>query len=233
MDVVTGCRKSESVPDSARAVSKNESRRRLPVAWRGLSLPTATIHFEPFAKVENDRSERAREFQKRREEVPALNLASASEELRTLLLANRDRIAVRTNALAWEKQLADWEAQAPAVRLAVKDREPSTDRIWRVPSSETAEVELETTPSDAALARIEWIALTPEFSRCNLTATRADEIGFAQGAPPRPRWRENRLPGTGSTLSLDVAHRRRLRRVWAMRVKARIEIAGRIRERRP
>jgi hypothetical protein len=242
---VTGCRNLRAVTIAlSRPYLKNDEQAddllRLALA-SSLSLPTATIHFEPFAKVENDRSERAREFQKRREEVPALNLAAASEELRALLLANRNRIAVRTKALAWEKQLADWEAQAPAVRLAVKDREPSTDRIWRVPRSETAEVKLETTPSDAAVARIEWIALTPEFSRCNLTATRADEIGFAQGAPPRPRWREIRLPGTGSTLSLDVAHPPSHRSgvaskatatedFGAMRVKARIEVAGRIRE---
>ena len=233
---VTGCRNLRAVTIAlSRPYLKNDEQAndllRLALA-ASLSLPTARIHFEPFAKVENDRSERAREFQKRREEVPDWKLASASEELRALLLATRNRIAVRTNALAWEKQLADWEAQAPAVRLAVKDREPSTDRIWRVPSSETAEVKLETTPSDAAIARIEWIALTPGFSRCNLTATRADEIGFAQGAPPRPRWREIRLPGTGSTtLSLEVAHRATATDEFgAMRVKARVEVAGRIRE---
>ena len=44
--------------------------------------------------------------------------------------------------------------------------------------------------------RVEWIALTPEHVRCNLTAERADETGFASGAPPRPRWRETRLPAT-------------------------------------
>lgn len=242
---VTGCRNLRAVTIAlSRPYLKNDEQAndllRLALA-ASLSLPMATIHFEPFAKVENDRSERAREFQKRREEVPALNLASASEELRALLLANRNRIAVRTKALAWEKQLADWEAQAPAVRLTVKDREPSTDRIWRVPSGETAEVKLETTPSDAAIARIEWIALAPEFSRCNLTATRADEIGFAQGAPPRPRWREIRWPGTGSTLSLGVARPPSLgfgvagratvtEEFGAMRVKARVEIGGQIRE---
>jgi hypothetical protein len=190
-----------------------------------LSLPTAAIQFEPFAKVGNDRSLRAREFRQRHEEVPGLNLANASEELRALLLANRERITVRTETRAWEKQLGDWEQQAPKVRVTVKDREPSTDEIWRVPSDEAAEVQLETTPWDATVQRIEWIALTPEYTRCNLTANRADEIGFASGAPPRPRWREIRLPGTSRTLPLGGT--------GAMRMKARVWMDGRVRETPP
>jgi hypothetical protein len=111
-----------------------------------LSLPTATIQFEPFRKVGNDRSLRAREFQERSEAVPAFGLTNASEELRALLLANRQRIAVRTGTPTWEKQLAAWENETPKVRLAVKDHEPSTDNVWRVPVSEPAQIELETEP---------------------------------------------------------------------------------------
>ena len=40
-----------------------------------LSLPTASIQFEPFAVTGNDRSLRAREFQKRKEEAPGFQLA--------------------------------------------------------------------------------------------------------------------------------------------------------------
>ena len=196
-----------------------------------LSLPTLAIQFEPFAKVGNDRSLRALEFRKRHQEVPALNLANASEELRALLLANRERISVRSETAAWEKQLEEWEQQAPKVWLAVKDREPSADEIWRVPSGEAAEVQLETTPWDAAIQRIEWIALTPGYTRCNLTANRVDEIGFASGAPPRPRWREVRLPGTNRALSLGVARSAAATGEFgATRVKARVWIDGHARE---
>jgi Bacterial capsule synthesis protein PGA_cap len=205
-----------------------------------LSLPTAIIEFEPFEKVGNDRSLRAREFRERKEAVPAFGLTNASENLRALLLANRDRIAVRTEAKTWEKQLADWESETPKVRLAVKDHEPSTDNIWRVPASESAEIQLETEPWDASVQRIEWIALAPEYTRCNLTANRADEIGFARGAPPRPRWREVKLPETGRTLALGVAHppspgfgvasRATATDFGAVRVKARVEIGGHVRE---
>ena len=196
-----------------------------------LSLPTATIQFAPFAKVGHDRSLRAREFQKRKEEVPAFELGRATEKLRALLLANRERISVQTETAAWEKQLADWAKEAPSVRLAVKDHEPSTDHIWRIAASEPAELELQIEPWHAAVGRVEWLALTPEHLRCNLRGDRGDEIGFASGAPPRPRWREIRLPGNGSTLSLDAARRATATENFgAMRVKARIEVAGRIRE---
>jgi hypothetical protein len=198
-----------------------------------LSLPTAKVQFEPFATVANDRSLRAREFHKRGENVPAFQLVTAPEELRALLLANRDRISVQIEFAAWEKQLAEWENETPKVRLAVKDHERSTDNVWRVPGSEPAEIQLETEPWDAAVQRIEWISITPQYTRCNLTANRADEIGFASGAPPRPRWRERKLPGKDRTLSLGVVRRKATEELGAVRVKARVEIGGRVRETAP
>ena len=65
-----------------------------------LSLPTARIQFEPFERVGNDRSLRARELRSQNSEVPAFDLANASEELRALLLANRERISVQNDAAA-------------------------------------------------------------------------------------------------------------------------------------
>jgi capsule synthesis protein PGA_cap len=232
---VTGCRNLRAVTIAlSRPYLKNdeEANDLLRLALKAsLSLPTAAIEFEPFAKVGNDRSLRAREFQKRDEEVPALNLANASEELRALLLANRERISVRTETTAWERQLSEWEQQAPTVRLALKDREPSTDQIWRVQSEDPAEIELITTPWDAPVQRVEWLALIPEFTRCNLTAERADEIGFASGAPPRPRWREVKLRVEGRTLPLDVARRATATEAFgATRWKARVHMDGHVRE---
>ena len=196
-----------------------------------LSLPTATIQFEPFAKVGNDRSLRAADLRAQKREVPAFSLTTASEELRSLLLANHERVAVRTDVSAWEKILRGWEEEAPRVRLAIKDHEPSTDNIWRVSASEPVDLELQTEPWDAAVERVEWIALPPEQLRCNLTATRADEIGFARGAPPRPRWQEVKLPGRSRTLSLGVAHRATAtEEIGALRVKARVTMNGHVRE---
>jgi hypothetical protein len=197
-----------------------------------LSLPTATIQFEPFANVGPDRSLRAREFQVRRQQVPAFRLENASEKLRALLLANRERISVETETASWTQRLDGWEKEAPRLRLAVKGHEPSTDNIWRVSADDSAEIELRTEPWDAAVKHIEWIAVTPEYTRCNLTASRADEIGFASGAPPRPRWRETKLPGKDRTLSLGVV-RKAKEEFGAILVKARVEIGGRVRETPP
>ena len=196
-----------------------------------LSLPTARIQFEPFEKVGNDRSLRARELRSQKREVPAFSLTNASEELRALLLANRERIAVHTDPAAWEKLLAQWESEAPATHLAVRDHEPSTDNIWRVSVSESFVVELKTEPWDAAVSRVEWIALTPEHVRCNLTAERADEIGFARGAPPRPQWRETKLRQNGGALPIDElrAFFDRKTGCGAIRLQAHVEIDHHIR----
>jgi hypothetical protein len=191
-----------------------------------LSLPTATIQFEPFATVGNDRSLRAREFQRRKEEVPAFRLANVSKELRALLVANRDRIAVQTNPEDWGRQLEMWEKETPPVRLAVRDHEPSTDRTWRLPAGEDAQIELET---DAAITGIEWVALVPEYGRCNLTDDGSDQTRFAVGAPPRPRWREIKLVGSRRALPLGVAYPPS-RGFGAVRVKARVEMNGRLLE---
>ena len=200
-----------------------------------LSLPTASIQFEPFEKVGNDRSLRAQELRSQKKEVPAFALAKASEKLRAILLANRERVTVRTDPAAWEKLLGAWEKEAPAIRLALKNHEPSTDNIWRLPVSESAEVELQSEPWDVAIGKVEWIALTPEYERCNLTATQAGQIGFAQGAPPRPRWRETILPGQANALPVDS-----IRKFFdqksgggAVRLKARVRIENHIRETEP
>jgi hypothetical protein len=206
-----------------------------------LSLPTATIQFEPFARAGNDRSRRARDFRSQEKEVPAFALANASEKLRAILLANRGRIQVGTDAATWEKVLADWEEAAPRVRLAVNNREPSTDNVWRLPVSDAAEVKLQTEPWDAAIQRVEWVALLPEYVRCDVAANRAGEIDFAKGAPPRPRWREVKLPGRAATLALGVARppsrgcgvastATAREDLGALRLKARVEIDGHVRE---
>jgi hypothetical protein len=197
-----------------------------------LSLPTARIQFEPFEKVGNDRSLRARELRSQKRDVPGFSLTNASEELRALLLANRERITVHADTAAWEKLLGQWEKEAPTIHLAIRNHEPSTDNIWRVPVLESTEADLITEPWDAAVSRVEWIALTPEHVRGNLTAERADEIGFASGAPPRPRWRETRLRQNGGALPIEALRDFFDRRTGcgAIRLQARVEINHHIRE---
>jgi len=196
-----------------------------------LSLPTAAIQFEPFAKVANDRSLRARQLRAEKREVPLFEVAKASEELRALLLASRRRIAVLTDSTRWQETLRGWDNEAPRIHLALRDHDPSTDEIWRLPVAESAEIELQTEPWDRQPRRVEWFVLTPEHRRCNLIAARADEIGFGRGAPPRPRWRDTKLAG-GRTLPVVA-----LRKFFdpqtgcgSVRLRARVEIEGRVRE---
>ena len=233
---VTGCRNLRAVTFAvSRLYLPNDERANTLVQLAlaaSLSLPTARIQFEPFARVENDRSLRALELRAQNRDVPVFNLANASEELRALLLANRERVAVQTDVPAWEQLLGQWESEAPGIRLAVKDRDPSTDKIWRVAVSEPAELEVRAEPRGAELARVEWIALVPEHVRCNLTAERGDEIGFAGGAPPRPRWREQVIAREGSVLSIGALRNffDRKSGSGAIRLKARAEIDHHLRE---
>ena len=197
-----------------------------------LSLPTARVEFGPFQSVGNDRSLRARELREKEELVPVFDPVDASEELRGLILANRDRITVRDGVSSWCGLLKQWEQQAPSLHLRVMDHQPSTDLIWRISASESAEVELTASPWNPTMDRIEWYLLTPEYRRCNLTANSPDEIGFASGAPPRPRWRELRIPQ--NEVRLPVA---RLRPFFdpktgcgALRLKAIARVDGHIRQ---
>jgi hypothetical protein len=188
------------------------------------SLPTARVYFEPFQRVANDRSRRATELRKSGEEVPAYDPAAATQQLRALILANRERFNVQTEAHRWNALLDTWSAEAPLVRLQLKGRQPSTDNIWRVPANEPAEIELITTPWYEQVQNVTWIVERPVHALCNLTATRADQPGFARGAPPRPR-NEQVVISTSSGRTLPIAQLReffdRETGCGSVRVKAR------------
>ncbi len=203
----------------------------LTLALRGaLSLPTATIEFEPFARVANDRSLRAREFQARQQEVPAFDLTKSSAELRALVLAHQQRIAVRAQPERWSALLRDWEAEGAKFHLAVAGEQPSTDGVWRVPAHDHAKIELVREPWYARADRVRWSVEVPQYLRCNLTARSDDEALFERGAPPRPRWREIELPEVGETLPVESLREffDRATGCGALRVKATIE-SGRCR----
>jgi hypothetical protein len=68
--------------------------------------------------------------------------------------------------------------------------------------------------------------------RCNLTATRVDEPGFAGGAPPRPRDRQIALADSGTSLPLEQLREFfDARTGWgAVRVQARATFGSSVRE---
>lgn len=155
-----------------------------------LSLPTAQIEFEPFLTVANDHSNLAKKLMLKGEKPPAFDVAHSTQDLRARILSERERISVWHDAARWQQLLRIWTDEAPILRLGVKNREPSTDDVWRVPAEESTDIELIVEPWTAKPEKIEWFALTPKFWRCNLTDLSADQVGFVANAAPRPAWNE-------------------------------------------
>src|SRR4030095_2147351 len=107
-----------------------------------LSLPTAQIQFEPFLTVANDHSNLAKKLKVKGEKPPAFDVAQSTQELRARILSERERINVRHDPARWQELLRTWNDEAPRLRLGVKNREPSTDDVWRVAADESADIEL-------------------------------------------------------------------------------------------
>src|SRR4051812_17170533 len=151
-----------------------------------LSLPTAKIEFEPFVAVANDHSNLAKKLMVKGEKLPVFDIAQITQELRARILSERERINVRHDSGRWQQLLNTWSDEAPRLRLEVKNREPFTDNVWRVRADESNDVQLLVEPWTAKPEKIEWLALTPKFWRCNVTDLSADQVGFVANAAPRP-----------------------------------------------
>jgi len=161
--------------------SDEEAHRLLKLALTSaLLLPTAQIEFEPFFTVPNDHSNLAKELMVKGEKLPAFELAQAPPELRARILSESKRITVLHDAAPWQQLLRVWNDEAPQLRLEVKDRQPSTDNVWRIPANEPAEIELLTEPWTTKPAKIEWFALTQKYSRCNVTDLSRDRSALSQ-----------------------------------------------------
>jgi hypothetical protein len=197
-----------------------------------LSLPTAQIEFEPFQAVANDQSNLAKKLMTKGEKVPAFDVAQSSQDLRARILFARKRIGVRQDSGRWQQLLRTWEDEAPRLHLEVKNREPSTDNVWRVPADESADIELVVEPWTEKPEKIEWFALTPKFLRCNLTDLSADQVGFVANAAPRPAWNELAINCHDSVLPIS-----RIENLFdpqlhcgSIRLRARATVDGKVRE---
>ena len=155
-----------------------------------LSLPLARIEFEPFLAVANDHSELAKELMVQGKTPPRFEIAEVPQGLRARILSERQRIAVRHDSNRWKQLLRAWNDEAPRLHLEVKNRQASTDNVWRLPADEPAELELVIEPWTAKPEKVEWFALTPKYSHCNVTDLSGDQVGFVANAAPRPVWNE-------------------------------------------
>jgi hypothetical protein len=197
-----------------------------------LSLPTAQIEFEPFLKVANDHSNLAKQLMAHGEKLPAFDLAQAPQKLRARILCERQRIVVRHDAARWQQLLRTWDDEAPRLHLEIKDHQPSTDNVWRIPVDERAEVELLTEPWTTKPEKIEWFALTPKYSRCNLTDLSVDQVGFVANAASRPAWNEAPIGHHDSVLPISKINNLFDRQLHcgSLRLRARAVVDGKIRE---
>jgi poly-gamma-glutamate capsule biosynthesis protein CapA/YwtB (metallophosphatase superfamily) len=213
--------------------SENEAQRLLTLALTSaLSLPTAQIEFEPFLTVANDHSNLAKKLLLKGEKLPAFDVAQAPQELRARILSERKRINVRHDTARWQQLLSSWNDGAAQLHLEIKHRQPSTDNVWRIPANELAEIELVTEPWTTKPQKIEWFALTPKYSRCNLTNLSIDQVGFVANAAPRPAWNEVVIDHYDSVLpmtKIDNLFDQKLH-CGSLRLRARADVDGKIRE---
>jgi cell wall-associated NlpC family hydrolase len=197
-----------------------------------LSLPTAQIEFEPFLTVANDHSNLAKELMVRGEKPPAFDVSQITQALRARILAQRERINVREDSTPWQQLLRAWDDEAPRLHLEVKNREPSTDNVWRVSADEAADVELVVEPWTAKPEKIEWFALTPKFWRCNVSGLSSDQVGFVANAAPRPAWNELAIDWHDSVLPITQIENLFDPQLHcgSVRLRARAVIDGKVRE---
>jgi len=213
--------------------SEEEAYRLLNVALTSaLSLPTVQIQFEPFLTVANDHSTLAKKLMAKGEKSPVFDLAQAPQELRARILSESKHITVRHDAARWQQLLQLWDGEAPQLHLQIKDRQPSTDNVWRIPANEPAEIELVVEPWTTKPEKIEWFALTPKYSRCNLTNLSIDQVGFVANAAPCPAWNERPIDHHDSVLPIariDNLFDRQFH-CGSVRLRARALVDGKIRE---
>jgi poly-gamma-glutamate capsule biosynthesis protein CapA/YwtB (metallophosphatase superfamily) len=213
--------------------SEDEGQRLLMLALTSaLSLPTAQIEFEPFLTVANDHSNLAKELMVKGEKLLAFDVAQAPQELRARILSERQRIIVRHDASRWQQLLHVWSGEAAQLHLQIKDRQPSTDNVWRITADEPAEIELVVEPWTTKPEKIEWLALTQKYSRCNVTNLSIDQVGFVANAAARPAWNEVVIDHHDSVLpisKIDNLFDRQLH-CGSLRLRARAVVDGKIRE---
>jgi poly-gamma-glutamate synthesis protein (capsule biosynthesis protein) len=182
--------------------------------------------------VANDHSNLAKKLMAKGEKQPAFDVAQLTQELRARILSGRERINVLHGSARWQRLLHTWNDDAPQLHLEVKNREPSTDDVWRVPADESVDLQLVVEPWTAKPEKIEWFALTPKFWRCNLSVLSADQVGFVANAAPRPAWNELAIDCHDSVLPIT-----KIENLFdpqfhcgSVRLRARAVIDGKVRE---
>lgn len=163
-----------------------------------LSLPQAAIRFEPWGIEGPDRSERAKEFYSKGRGPPRFDPETASPELRSLLLANAERLDVRLEPERWQDLLARWRAEAGEWRVVLESTDVGVDGVFRPGADATPDVRV-VGGLPGRVQSVTWMKWTPkEWSYNVLPDLPAGKV-FAGTAPPVVQYEATVLAQTDST----------------------------------
>lgn len=139
------------------------------------------IHYEPFLRTGEDRSEKAKELYRKRAAVPRYEIEHAGPLLRSFTLQSARRIVVGDQRERWERMLDGWQraGNIPRLVLSVDGRPAAASDDHLVAADVPFCLRIENA-SDLARTQIHWKAVIAAHDSYNLTNERQ---GFADGAP--------------------------------------------------
>ncbi len=165
-----------------------------------MTIPHASIRLEPWGIEGPDRSERAKELYLQRREPPRFDPETVSPELRSLLLANADRLDVRLDPTRWSELLSRWRAETGEWRVALDGVDAGADGVLRPRPDEAHDLRIEG-GLPGRVRRVTWLRWTPKAWSYNVLPDLPAGKVFAGAAPPIVEFEPAALART-SSLSL-------------------------------
>lgn len=164
-------------------------------------LVNADIHYEPFAVVGDDRSERAKEFYRQRKQVPRYELEQAPTFLQTFFLQNSSRIEVDVERVRWENLLKKWgnNDRVPKLTLWLGNRCEGEHEEHEVPAGEPFRLQIANWKMSPHL-QVHWKVVVAAHEEFNLAE---ENQGFANDAPRYLLYKDEVVPATNNLLDLD------------------------------
>jgi hypothetical protein len=161
----------------------------------------AEIHYEPFMGTGEDRSEKAKEFYRKRMDVPRYQVENAPPCLRTLLLQNSSRIKVEGGREKWDRLLRSWQSDknVPHVSLWVNNHRLAETDEHEVPADQPFRLRLDDGESVKG-RQIHWKVLVADGEKYNLAN---EDQGFADGAPKYLVYREVAVTASDGQSEVD------------------------------
>lgn len=147
----------------------------LDTLWR---VPQAEVRFEPYARTGPDRSLMARLLERQGKRLPALDLAKAGPELRTLLLNHWQPYACAFDPEKGAQLVETWSADPflPQIKIVGARRRP--DSTWSAAADGQLLLRLDPEPVGA---RVRWFVRRARENEYRIGA----DFGFSSQAP---RW---------------------------------------------